>query len=1208
MLRAIRKYRLLLLSLLTTGLFLISCRAYLSEDYEKQVAHLGDDLRQRQHELDHFLELSRQTVYLRGLRAVRREMQADPEFYLHIYRNDSLVFWNTNQLPVMRFADIHYPAEGIVHLQNGWYFCRMTETENMTLCASFLIKYDFAYTNADLHNDFAPHLHFNNQAQLSLDPASGYPVLSEKGEYLFSVIPNTGQQLSKARSLILLAALLAMIAAWLTLFFNILSVRRWGILASAGILLLMRILSLEFNWLAFMKDNLVFQSSLYGSSEWFPNFGEYLINVIVICYVFFALIRFLRDSPKSRSVKWLAILLFLAAFPVWDLYLYISEGLIENSSIPLVIDKLFKLDVFSLLAMLSLGVLFFAYFRLLAVTISTIRRNGVIGSRLAVTAFVCGFVYFLLEINAGYRLFVASIFPLLLMGLLCYEIYREKRSGIYGLGLVYLLLFAGVTAFNLAEFNKRKERSERVLFANQLATDQDILTEVEYNNVLPTLKADNFLQRMLLHPVNIGQTEFQEGLERRVFNNFWERYEMEFFLFDENGKPLIDLPEERASSYDEFARIIARHGVPSEINPHMYFIRDNTDSYSYIVRQELTGKENSKGILIITLKSKKLPEEIGFPQLLIPEKARVMNSLENYSVARYYNAQLVIRYGSFNYPSFVRTIRRGRHIETGFSDYDGYSHYILKKSPREFVIISARNFGWVELLTSFSYIFCFFGILLLPFLFRSKRREAFSALTLSVKIQLALVGLVFLSLLGFGWGSGIFVRNQYNEYTNEVISEKLNSVRMELTPKIGAYSIPELNANGNYTEFWLQRFARVFVTDINFYNPRGYLVASSRPRIFNVGLLSEQMNPMAYKNMRFRRKSEFIHQESIGRLAYTSAYLPFFNNDGDLIGYLNLQHFGQQKEFENQIQQFLVAIINVFMLLLAISVVTAIFVSSWVTAPLRLLQESFSRIRFGKGNQVINYDKNDEIGALVKDYNQKLEELEYTADQLAQSERESAWREMAKQVAHEIRNPLTPMKLSIQHLQRVFDPADPQSAEKLKRVAESVIEQIDALTRIANEFSNFAKMPRANEERTDLIPVIRNVIEVFREQDEVEISLESSVEQAFVMADRNLFVRVFNNLIKNAIQAIPEGRHGKVHLRVSREDELIRVSVSDNGSGIPPDVRDNLFKPYFTTKSTGTGLGLAMVKQIVENHRGSIWYESTEHEGTVFHVELPAIA
>jgi nitrogen fixation/metabolism regulation signal transduction histidine kinase len=278
--------------------------------------------------------------------------------------------------------------------------------------------------------------------------------------------------------------------------------------------------------------------------------------------------------------------------------------------------------------------------------------------------------------------------------------------------------------------------------------------------------------------------------------------------------------------------------------------------------------------------------------------------------------------------------------------------------------------------------------------------------------------------------------------------------------------------------------------------------------------------------------------------------------------------------------------------------------SNWVTKPLRFLQTNLSLIQFGKKNQVIDYDKNDEIGVLIREYNKKLVELEQTAEQLTKSERESAWRDMAKQVAHEIKNPLTPMKLSIQQMMRVFEKENPAAKEKVDRLAISLIEQIDGLTRIANEFSNFAKMPSPILEKVELIDVIKNVISIF-EQEGVTIQFECSLTKIELQADKDQLIRAINNLLQNSIQAFDGKEDGKINLKIDLENENCKIAITDNGKGIPLERQNKVFVPYFTTKSTGTGIGLSITKQIVENHNGKIYFESQENKGTTFYIELP---
>ncbi|MFT5859255.1 MAG: two-component system nitrogen regulation sensor histidine kinase NtrY [Flavobacteriaceae bacterium] len=1205
--RVLKKYYALFGAALSSLLFLAFYLQIFSTNFDSSIESFEASLHAQEEELDHSLAIFQNDLNLKGIEKLWEEVEAEDEMNFHVYSRDSLVYWNTNQLPILRFAEIHFPTEGLVHLQNGWYFAKIIEQNEYTICGSFKIKQDYSYENNDLVNIFPDFLAMSFDASINLDEQVGYPVKGSDGKFLFSLVPNEIQEITSSESVILLLLMLISIAAWLLALAQF-SKRfprkiRWIIpLAIVGI----RILSIQFDWFSFMSDTEAFDPSLYGTNSWFPNFADYMINISLIVYLLFELriqIRRIKDHVIGR---WIILLLYLSSILFWSLLVYFIRGLIEDSSIPMIIDKLFALNAFSILAVTSIGVFFYAYYLLLRSIVVKCKELKWSAARLAVITFVLGFGLILYEINLGDQLLMNGIYPLAFYGLTLYLVYRYDGMRQLGGGLIQLVLFSLVISVNVSEFNTTKERGERELYANQVATDQDIVTEAEYSLLAEKIQSDNFLQRFIAAPQDMDVSDFQEGMERRLFNGFWERYEMNFSLFDEEQKPLIQFRKDPDEQYNELQKIVDKSGVPSEIDGNMYYIEDHSGQLSYIIRQTLYGEDSTRtATLFCTLKSKKIPEEIGFPRLLISMQTNVLETLEAYSVAKFHNGRLVTKYGEFNYPSSHTAMVPKELKSKGFFDYGEYNHYVLNKGDSNVVLLSYKNFSNIDLLTSFSYLFSFYGMLLLPLLFRLNTSGASKrTFSLAMKIQLVLISLVFLSLLAFGWGSGIFVSNQYNQYTNDVIREKLNSVQTEVRAKLGDYETLSINENGNYMQYILQKFAKVFYTDINMYDNEGYLLGTSRPKVFNIGLLSEQMNPTALKYMNYNQKSEFVQAESIGELDYSSAYLPFYNNNGDQLGFINLQHFGQQREFENQIQKFLVAIINVFILLLAISIVLAIFISTWLTSPLRILQESFARVKFGKHNEQIQYEREDEIGALVREYNKKLLELEFAAEQLAKSERESAWREMAKQVAHEIKNPLTPMKLSVQQLLRVYDPNDPKSGDKLRKVANSMIEQIDALTNIANEFSTFAKMPNPREERFNLVALVKGVSEVF-DTDDVLLTVDTVSEEIYVKADKDQFVRVFNNIIKNSIQAIPSERGGQIDVKLFTNKNKVHVTISDNGVGIDPSKEGKIFVPYFTTKSNGTGLGLAMVKQIIENHHGTIDFETTLGEGTTFELILP---
>lgn len=1209
MTRLLKKYYLSILALTSSILFAVLYLQTFSSDYSNDVKKFKKSFVELEAALDNALRYQEEGALRKKLNVQWQKVKKDNAINIHVYRNDSLILWNTNQLPIIRFADIHFPSEGLLHLQNGWYYAKMKEIDDYVVCCSFLIKQDYSYVNKELVNDFSPELRLPFTANISLEQDSGYPVFNSEKEFVFSIHPNEFQASSWTMSIVLMILLLGSIFLWLTWISNITkSIRtrfRWVIPA---LIVVVRILSLQFSWFGFMYGNIGFDPSLYGTNKWSPNLFEYLLNIALFVYLINHWTSSLKRIKQSSFNRYITGFLFVSSFSLWFLFLYITKGLIEDSSIPLVIDKLFSLDIFSILAIGSLGVFFYAYFHFVRAVVQSCKHQEITGAQLAVISFMTSCSFFFYEINYGYQLLISAIFPLVFYELVLYLVYRREKRNLMGTGIVLLLLFSIVMAQNFSTLNERKEKAERELFANQLTTERSIVTEVEYASIVPKIKDDNFLRKFIDSPRFMSIADFQEGIERRIFNGFWERYELSFNLFNGDHIPMIDRRNENTNLYDDLQRIIDVSGKMSEIDSNIYFINDYTKQYSYIIRQEIYSRDSILGILFCTLKSKKIPEEIGFPRLLISSKANVLESLESYSIGKYHNGRLIAKYGSFKYPSFDNVMIPNGVREKGYFDYREYNHFVIKKSDDNSVVLSVKNYTFLDFITSFSYLFSFFGLLLLPLVFKLNSSKGFSStLSLALKIQVVFISLVFISLLAFGWGSGVFVSNQYNEFTDDVIREKLNSVETELKSKLNKVNELSIVENGNSMQLLLQNYAKVFFTDINMYDVDGYLLASSRPKVFNVGLLSEQMNPIAFKNVKYFKQSEFIQTEKIGQLNYSSAYQPIYNAKNKLLGYINLQHFGQQREFENQIQKFLVAIINVFILLLAISIILAIFISNWLTAPLRILQTNFANVKFGKHNEQILYEKEDEIGALVKDYNKKLEELEFTAQQLAKSEREMAWREMAKQVAHEIKNPLTPMKLSVQQLLRTYNPEDPKSGDKLQSVANSIIEQIDALTKIANEFSTFAKMPNPNEEKLELLSLIGSVKELFTGTEGAIITIQTSLNELYVSGDKDQFVRVFNNLIKNALQAIPVEKEGNIIISIKKNNGNAIISIEDNGVGIAEDKRSKIFVPYFTTKSTGTGLGLAMVKQIIENHQGTIDFESTEGKGTIFTFQIPII-
>jgi two-component system nitrogen regulation sensor histidine kinase NtrY len=403
----------------------------------------------------------------------------------------------------------------------------------------------------------------------------------------------------------------------------------------------------------------------------------------------------------------------------------------------------------------------------------------------------------------------------------------------------------------------------------------------------------------------------------------------------------------------------------------------------------------------------------------------------------------------------------------------------------------------------------------------------------------------------------------------------------------------------------ITEISEIHNADINLYDERGDLLVSSQPFVYNEGILSRKMDPQAYYEMRRRRMVQFMQHERYGQLEYVSIYTPFRTRNQAFSAYVNIPYFASTRGLKQEISGFLVALINLNTFVFLMAGVISVIITNRITRSFSWIGRKMQEVNLGKHNEEISWDRKDEIGGLVEQYNRMVRKLEDSATALARTEREGAWREMARQVAHEIKNPLTPMKLSIQYLQKAIRNDATNVRELAMKVAGTLIEQIEHLSKIAAEFSEFANIGNLSNEHFDLHEVLDSLMTLHSLNEKVEISWHRPEGMAMVKADRTQMNRLFTNLLQNAIEAIPDDRQGVIRILEEFEDGVVRISVSDNGVGIPAAMQSRIFTPNFTTKTSGTGLGLAMCKGIVEQARGEIWFETKAGEGTVFHISLP---
>jgi signal transduction histidine kinase len=522
------------------------------------------------------------------------------------------------------------------------------------------------------------------------------------------------------------------------------------------------------------------------------------------------------------------------------------------------------------------------------------------------------------------------------------------------------------------------------------------------------------------------------------------------------------------------------------------------------------------------------------------------------------------------------------------------------------IILSKEAPRISDLIAPFSYIFLLLILILflINLLNGSVLKWNIGLHTFRLRLQVIMISVIVVSSIVLVTVSLLFINNLNRNKNNEILTEKLNSVLVDLELRYGTIRSFDDVPQDELADLLLN-LSNTYFTDVNIYNSEGFLLASSRDQIFMEGMISEQINPTGAWQLMVKKEMFLIQRENIGSYSFLSAYTPVRNIDNQLLGYLNLPYFARQEEIRREISGLISAFANIYIIMIVITVLLALLLSRYITNPLQRIGYQFSKVKMGGKNAKIIWTRKDEIGSLVEEYNRMIDEMEKSAELLARSERESAWRQMARQVAHEIKNPLTPIKLSMQLLMRAWNDKVPDWDARLKRFSQTLITQIDTLSSIASEFSDFAQMPEPQIQQFDVIPLVQQSANLFRDQSDSVIIFETDLHECVIKADPNQILRVFNNLIKNALQAIPADRQGAVTIRLFIINGFCEISFQDNGMGIPDEKKVLIFSPNFTTKTAGMGLGLAMVKNIIDSTAGKIWFETNPGNGTTFYVSLP---
>ncbi len=1202
--------------LLTAGLDYFAGKTYDLEKFTKQIEY---SLQKAEREINTFFGDANKVEdaakgNLSGDEVRRLNNQL---FTICIYEKDSLLFWSNNKvLPYL--TDLKTPEGRVNKLtsqKNGKYEFIKTEFFNpytkksLTLIGLIPIFYDYPLENDYLKNRFA--LDNSIPSFIELTKSETDLVVRSLDDKPLFYLTSKKKIEKRNRTLILVLYLISFV--FLGLFINgqsmLLSLKH-GFWVGFGVLLVsiigVRVASILFGWMDGFRNLQLFHPRHYAASDWVASLGDLVINILLVLWVisYFNFLFRPRNLDKlSKGVKYaiassIYFIIISSIFGISRIFI----SLARNSEITLEFKNIFSLNVYSFIGLFSLTMLLGGLFLFSQKLIAILRRVDLsVNEKITFLAIVVG-VFTLMNLT---NLFELSTLLLLLFSIgfiLLFEWYSQAKSITYLWLLVWLVIFSGFSTILLYNYNNEKEINSRRRYAIKLSEENDRITEFRFEGIKEKIQKDNFVETYFTLPF-IPTKEVLERIEKRYIGGYlFNKYDFEIHTFNKNGARF----KAETGDYDFYRNLKSEAQKTS--NPYLYYWTNGKGASNYLADIPIRKGDRLIGRIVIQMLAKELKDSKVYPELLLDERLKSAQKYNRYTYAVYKDSIRFKENGKF-YP-YRLPFDHSKKEEFKYLKSEKRSHIIYKASDQKVVVVSKPNEDIVTPISLFSYMFCLQLLVLIlivsfNFLIKwlpdGKFRSLFSMKpTLRNRINFSVISIIIVSFVVIGVVTVIYFQGEFTKYHDQRLGRKVRGVMA--TVKV------EMEENKNDAFFLpdIPSLSEIHNMDINLYDLTGDLMTSSQTEIVDKGLISNKIDPVAYFNLDRVGIEQYTQEEEISGLKFMTAYVPVRKPNGQKVGYLGLPYYSQVTNLREDVSEFMGTLLNVYVLLLILAGVVALAIGNTVTRPIQAIGEKLKEVKLGKENTKLEWENDDEIGALVTEYNKMINELEESADLLAQSNRETAWREMAKQVAHEIKNPLTPMKLSIQHLQRAATNANPEEVKALvARVSKTLVEQIDSLSNIASSFSNFAKMPKATNEEFNINHQVSTVYDLFSERDNMVISLEMPLEEYLVFADRNQMVRVFNNLIKNAIQAIPEDRNGEIMLSLYKKDAMVVVRVTDNGVGIPEDKHKNVFVPNFTTKSSGTGLGLAISRNIVESAAGKIYFETEVEKGTSFYVELP---
>jgi len=1262
-------WELLLLSaalVIFIGAFLLSSSYFKSTSLSAQTKLFEREIRRRVAEFDQVLarpglmdRLTQSKESLRDLSAI-----PDDRFYFYLYKNDQdksfLRFWNTGVVvpsDELLYSDLD---EQGVKLANGYYYAIRRPVPGhpdfMAVCL-ILMKSSFFVETDYLRDSYPFDKAMDQVMDIGTVPTkhavrgmSGHPVfyLKKKPDVKFARkmdgMEHTaganadGAQIKQARDsalsvvLKIIGLFLIFLSAYLLLAKRFAPyshrLQIWLLLAC---LLAFRIgvyiMSGAWNFSEFK----LFDPELYSSGLLLPTFGDLLINSLLFCWICvfvwnrlsvraFDTAKYTKRTLRIAGVSCLVILI-AATFSIAD----VIKDIIAKSKISFDVTNIDSLSVFTIVGFLILACLCLGFYylsRTLYKYIFAVFKAHIWQVYLWMA--VLGLAFISWVVSGADVIFCLPV----LLWLLTYTfvftkeeiINRFIKFSVSGTVLWIFIFSISLCLLMLNEITKA-ELNLRTLYCQKLATQTDPASE-RLISIANKYMDSNYFRNNFHRLYDEEQNAYlRDSMRQRNYIGYLNNYVTNLYIFDSLDNPLYNPFPQTVASLNT---TIANRSRSTSL-PDMYFYEsEEFDNFAYITRRVIRNAETGQliGTVYIVSNPRRFAVANIKPELFKQFKQGEFSNSAVYQFAIYHNNQLTSSSASKKYP-FTTTLTPSQFPlkKVDVRERGGYSEVWYRVSATKVIIMVRKSEMFLEATTLFSYIFCSFlflvalinvlMIVLGAFMNKRLLRNSTFFPTIRSQIHGTFILINILAFVVVGAATISFFVNRFEESNNDRLSRTVNimlneinfhdSLRLILDGERYNEDLFEANAFNAV----VKRVSDIHGLDVNVYDFTGELRATSQADVYSRGVLSTRMSPRAFYSLLRLRRAQYIQKEQVSELSYNTIYAPVGANSAAPYAYLSIPYFTSQQELNQEISNFLITLINLYAFIFLLTGLLALLITNRITGSFTVISNKMKEVSLSRINEQIVWERNDEIGQLVTEYNKMVSQLQESADLLAKSEREEAWREMARQVAHEIKNPLTPMKLSLQYLQKAIAENSSNVQLLTSSVAKTLVEQIDYLSKIAADFSQFANINHVKEVVFDLHEVLQPLESIYSKNPDVTFHWHMLTERVMVKADKTQMNRLFTNLLVNAIDACDKNEQAVITVKEIRKDDAVIVSIADNGSGISEAMRSRIFTPNFTTKSSGTGLGLAMCKGIVEKANGRIWFETELGVGTTFYVRFP---